>query len=315
MQQSPFTFAKFGLALLFLFGLMVSNTQAQPLSLKRDTTLLSHPPANYRFITKDMSSADEQHHYQLFIGIPTTPAPESGYSVIYALDGNAVISRLTSAQLQQLTHPPVIVAIGYPTDAMFDGNARTLDYTPAKPTGETLDPVHGRPAGGSEQFTATIATQIKPYVESQVKINHQQQYLWGHSYGGLFVLNTYFKHQSLFNYYLAASPSLWWQEGLILNEQKSYLSNHPEVPADLWIFSGSDESKENKVDPAKLNPAYEKMLAARTALPDDAGDMFIAHFKQGQIPVEKEVFEGLNHGRMFPAALNRALQIIQQNTH
>lgn len=314
MRRSLSSLAMLKVFFLFLLSLMAIPSQAQPLSMKRDTTLLEHPPANYRFVTKEITSDDKQRQYQLFIGIPTAAAPKDGFAVLYALDGNAVISRLTTAQLQQLSHPPIIVAIGSTSDALFDGDARTFDYTPARPSGKTVDPVHGRPAGGADIFAQTIKTKIKPYIATLAPTNPNQTYIWGHSYAGLFVVHTYFTQPTLFTHYIAASPSLWWQQGLILDEETKFLANNPDRSIPLWLLQGGDEEKENKADPSKMTEEFKKMLAARTAIPADSASVFTNRLKEAKMNVHSMLFAGLNHGKMFPTALNQALQIIQQNS-
>lgn len=315
MPRSFSFFSLFRLICLFLVSMITTHSYAQPMSMKRDLALIDHPPANYRFITKEITSSDHQHHYQLFVGIPLAEAPKEGYSILYALDGNAVISNLNTPQLQQLTHPPVIVAIGSPTDAMFDGDSRTYDYTPALASGATVDPVHGRPAGGADQFANTLQHQIKPYIATLANINPKQTYIWGHSYAGLFVLHTYFKHSELFTHYIAASPSLWWQQGLILDEENQYLASNPDTTKPLWLLQGGDEEKENKVDPSTMSEEFKKMLAARTAIPANSNTLFINRLKSANVNVKSMIFNGLNHGKMFSVALNQALQLIQQSTH
>lgn len=106
------------------------------------------------------------------------------------LDGNAVMDRLSDELLKQLTaqSPPVIVAIGYQTNLPFDLNGRAYDYTPAvRKNNETYA---GRKSGGSEDFRQLLETRIAAKAEQGLKINPQRRGLWGHSYGGLFALDS-----------------------------------------------------------------------------------------------------------------------------
>ncbi|NEU35752.1 alpha/beta hydrolase, partial [bacterium LRH843] len=79
---------------------------------------------------------------------------------------------------------------------------RSLDYTPAdlltgKPAQDPRNPE--RMSGGSADFRNVILKDIAPWVEQNVKLDAQKRALWGHSYGGLFVLDSlldgrYFRH-------------------------------------------------------------------------------------------------------------------------
>ncbi|MGO1473340.1 MAG: alpha/beta hydrolase-fold protein [Psychrobacter sp.] len=69
--------------------------------------------------------------------------------------------------------------------------------------------------GGAERFYALI--EIKPWVYEQLGEKPKQVTIWGHSYGGLFVLYNLFKHLEAYQQYFSADPSLWWQKGEMIN--------------------------------------------------------------------------------------------------
>lgn len=301
---------------IFLLLIMVSTSQpafSQPkMELQRNTVLLDQALPSYRFTSHIITAQNNHRQYELFIGIPFQSAPANGYAVLYALDGNAVISQLNAKMLNTLHHPPVIVAIGTPSPLLFDGDARTYDYTPALPSGDTVDPAHNRPAGGAEFFTQTLAHQIKPYVASLAKINSAKEFLWGHSYAGLFVLHTFFLHTELFTHYIAASPSLWWQNGLILQEEVSFTRNLSDeaLSKELWLMQGGKEAEENIPSNKILSDAAKKMIAARTVLPADSLEKMHQRLTDQKLHVHYDVLEGLSHGSMFAAALQQALHIV-----
>jgi predicted alpha/beta superfamily hydrolase len=84
-----------------------------------------------------MQSKYTPNEYFIQVYIPYTPAPKSGYPVLYMLDGNAVFNSASSIA-QSLgggsdkmgLDPIVIVTIGYPSETQFSGQQRALDYTP-----------------------------------------------------------------------------------------------------------------------------------------------------------------------------------------
>nr|WP_244563451.1 alpha/beta hydrolase-fold protein [Pantoea rodasii] len=100
----------------------------------------------------------------------------------------------------------MLVVVGYQTALPFDVNARTYDYTPPDAehgeAGYTFS--RGRKGGGSTAFRSLLEQRIAPVAEKGLHINRQQRALWGHSYGGLFVLDSYL-HSAFFTRYYATS--------------------------------------------------------------------------------------------------------------
>ncbi|WP_162619892.1 alpha/beta hydrolase [Salinicola acroporae] len=161
--------------------------------------------------------------YLIQAGVPDSPPPANGYPVLYVLDGNAhfplaVASRaaLTLDGPYGETVPWLIVGIGYPGVNRFAGAARSEDYTPALAPGIELDR-HGRPIGGAEAFREFLERQLQPMIARRFTVDESHQALLGHSYGGLFVLDTLLEQPQMFSDYIAVSPSLWWQEGRLFD--------------------------------------------------------------------------------------------------
>lgn len=157
----------------------------------------------YRFRIFHVSSTDGQRHYRIWTALPVTPPPASGYPVLYMLDGNAVMSRLTDNLLGQLLirNPPVLVAIGYRTALPFDIEARRHDYLVNR-----SEKLSHRKAGRGE-FLHLLESRIAMEAESGIPVNAMRRGLWGHSYGGIFVLGSWMA-SPFFQLFYSASPSL-----------------------------------------------------------------------------------------------------------
>lgn len=79
--------------------------------------------------------------------------------------------------------------------------------------------------GGAKEFYEVLQTQIMPLIQ-QAYCTESSSTLdsivespctkptdiafFGHSFGGLFGLYVFLRHQEMFIYYMIASPSLWW---------------------------------------------------------------------------------------------------------
>ncbi|MFI7940128.1 alpha/beta hydrolase-fold protein, partial [Acinetobacter baumannii] len=70
---------------------------------------------------------------------------------------------------------------------------------------------------------------LKPEIAKQFPINSQQQSLYGHSFGGLFVLYHFFQKPTAFQRYFAASPSLWFDQGMLFRELEQWQSQKQTV--------------------------------------------------------------------------------------
>jgi len=300
------------LSLLLCLGI-AAPVQAKPdLSEKLGPTIAERGSAFYRFETLEMHSADRARHYHIWVGVPRRPAPRTGYPVIYLLDGNAAMGALDEKRLGELDRqgPPVLVAIGYATDLRFDVIARAYDYTPPMPgVAHVIDDLsRDRQGGGADRFLDLLEQRIKPAVAERAPLDRSRQTLWGHSYGGLLVLHCLFTRPQSFQFYAAADPSLWWQKGFVLSEEKAFASRENR-PKRLLLMHGEA--------PAAATPppgVDDKVLQARreaqAAVPPDAIAQLAGRLAQRPgMQVGYRAFPGMGHGPLLPVSLDLALRL------
>ncbi len=252
--------------------------------------------ALYHFRVEQFDSADGKRHYKVWTAIPNKKPAASGYPVLYMLDGNAVMGRLSETLLKQLAEktPPVIIAIGYQTNLPFESNSRAWDYTPAREGKKGTQGENGRnrrEMGGSNDFRQLLEQHIAPTVEQGININPQQRGLWGHSYGGLFVLDSWLS-SSFFRHYYSASPSLGQSYLALLNrltavDKTRYCHKH------LFFMEGA------------ASPGKNVQTQAPDILPR-IHDV-VASLQRDGIPADYWDYPGLTHGPMFDASFKSAL--------
>lgn len=144
-------------------------------------------------------------------------------------------------------------------------------------------------------------------VESKTKIDPKRQTLWGHSYGGLFTLNTLLKHTDMFQRFVAADPSFWWQNGVILQYEKAFTENAKDHDVHLFIMVGKGgERSRNR--PNSDSPAVQAVLNARQSVPQGAAKEFAQRLKPFTKSVEYREFEGVSHGPMLSTSIEPALR-------
>lgn len=262
--------------------------------------ILQRQDLPYRFEQHNLDSADGQRHYRLWVGIPRRTAPAVGYPVAYLLDGNAAIGALDEGLLQQLElgNPPLLVAIGTDTALRIDRAARTYDYTFKRDVPEQRDPLTGEASGGAEAFLDLLQQRIKPLIASHYPVDNRRQLLWGHSYGGLLVLHALLTRPGSFQTYAAASPSFWWGDGAILDQQAGFARRFKGHTAQLLLMRGDQE------------PAAHPRAAAGRVGPGTAEQFARSMAANAGLKVHYQLFPGLSHGPMLPESLGYTLRAL-----
>lgn len=225
-------------------------------------------------------------------------APAQGYPVLYLLDGNAAMAALTAARkASPLTGSVLLVAVGYDTDAYFDTDARSLDYTPPLPDGTpAFDPrVPGRRGGGADAFLDFLADRVMPRIRADWPVAASAPGIWGHSYGGLLVLHALFDRPGLFGFHAAASPSLWWHAPLMQNAATAFAAHAGPTRARLVLMRGGAERRRGG------GPGADRDGASLDTLARTLSDV-------GGLEVTQRRFDGLRHGAMFSASLGAAVR-------
>ena len=159
------------------------------------------------------------------------------YPVVYVLDGDDHFA-YTTGMTQRLSEVPNTVCPEMIVVGVLN-TQRTRDLTPSRPaSAEGMPPEVLKTAGGAEKFTAFLEKELIPYVEAHYPVTAHRT-LIGHSFGGLFVMNTLVHHSSLFENYAAIDPSMWWDEGKLLKEAREGLAQARFAGRSLFVASAN----------------------------------------------------------------------------
>lgn len=168
----------------------------------------------------DMAS-DTGKPYRIMVSYPESEPPESGFPVLYVLDGNASFAAFAETRrIQEYGDlgKAVVVGVGYRTDKPYD-EARNEDFIVMDnpPPGKRL----GRTAGksGRDEFLDFLTGKLRTEISKRYRINPDRQALFGHSFGGLFALHALYTRPQAFHSIVAASPSLELDEGVLRDER------------------------------------------------------------------------------------------------
>ncbi|MBN2202545.1 chitobiase/beta-hexosaminidase C-terminal domain-containing protein [bacterium] len=150
--------------------------------------------------------------------------PGRRYPVIVAVDGqwNFNQTGVAAGALSGngLMHPMIVVAV------------HTLDRRDFYLLPER-DP-DTRTGGGADSLLAFIRDELIPFVDARYR-TLPTRVLVGTSYGGVFVMHAFTSEPGLFDAFLTLSPSMWWNNGLMLKKTEAFLKSKAELRKALYV--------------------------------------------------------------------------------
>ncbi|QWP79445.1 alpha/beta hydrolase [Lysobacter sp. K5869] len=299
-----------GVAVAFVGMGWCAPAVAQPDPNQRiGVTVADAPSPDYRFERFVVASDDGLRQWRVNLGIPRQRAPRGGFAALYMLDGNAALMEFDAAALATLAQgrPPVLVFVGYDNDLRIDGAQRTGDYTPSAVDDGLGQGVRG---GGAARFGEALIGTIQPEARRRARIDRSREALWGHSLGGLFVLNLLYTRGDAFARWFPASPSLWWDRGAILGEpERRFLARQLARPASVTIAQGERERAPREGAREAADPRAAAHRARIGVVPADAARRLAERLRaMPGLSVCYREFPGLGHGPMLRASLLAAAQ-------
>ena len=178
------------------------------------------------------------------------------FPVLYLADGptyiNLVASTMDLLVLDDRTPPLIVVGIAN-TD-------RTRDMTPSHADEKNPDgTVHADPtSGGADHFVDFIQNELMPEIKRRYRVA-PYKIVVGHSFGGLLAVHILITRPDMFQAYIAASPSLWWDHQSTLHQAQDFFAAHAELNK-RFFFNLGNEGAEMR---SPFN-ALQKTLADKT---------------------------------------------------
>jgi predicted alpha/beta superfamily hydrolase len=150
------------------------------------------------------------------------------YPVLYLLDGNYHFHHVTGIvrYLSRLRLIPPMIVVG------LANTDRSRDFLPT-------NMAHIPTSGGGDKFLAFIETEWIPYMNKHYR-THPYRILVGHSFGGFFAVYTLFSKPRLFSAYIAVSPSLHWDNLLVLKKALDFFQKRLSFKKFLYMTMGSE---------------------------------------------------------------------------
>jgi hypothetical protein len=263
---------------------------------------------------RSLSSAIVDQVYRIYIALPFDyQTVNDHYPVLYISDANAMFGTVTETirMLQMFQEVPemVIVGIGYPVnDFRQTLGLRARDLTPTEDDAwneGVKNLTHGDyeidGTGGAANFLRFIREELKPYIESNYRIQTEDSTILGHSFGGLFGLYALLQAPDTFRRYVLSSPSIWWDRQALFEYEEAYASKHHDLPATVFISAGTLE--ESMLVPVRGVPARFV-----TNVNDMASKLHDRGYEN--LALTHHVFEDENHFSGGPGAISRGLRVV-----
>ena len=166
------------------------------------------------------------------------------YPVTYLLDGSAdedfihVVGLFQFNSFSWINRVPKSIVVGI---ANID---RKRDFTYQTTIEE--DKKRYLTCGKSANFISFIETELQPFIEKKYKTNNSKTII-GQSLGGLLATEIVLKKPTLFNKYIIISPSLWWNNGSLLEEKSEIYQENFKDKIDIYIGVGKEGLTPSKI--------------------------------------------------------------------
>jgi predicted alpha/beta superfamily hydrolase len=184
------------------------------------------------------------------------------YPVIYLLDGSAdedfihVVGLVQFNNFSWINRVPRSIVVGIAT---VD---RRRDFT--FPTTIDADKKRYPTTGHSDKFIAFIEKELQPFIEKKYRANSTRT-LIGQSLGGLLATEILFTKPGLFSKYIIISPSLWWNNGSLLDRPLTTSKDAPAAKTDVYVAVGKEgltPTEKPRVMEVDVNLLAEKLKKA-----------------------------------------------------
>jgi len=297
---------KTGTALGLVVAAAVATFAAAPARAHTETQAVQSAtlPASATWEMKSQSG----RRYQVYAAWPEGEAPAGGWPVVYVLDANTMFPTMVDSvrALARRASPKqaLVIGIGYPPD-LKPGEERAFDLTAR--LGSEPPTLPG--TGGAEGFADFIERELKPAIAARFRVDAARETIFGHSYGGHFVLYTLVNRPGLFDNWIAASPSIWFENKLLVNKNvRNRIADKlaaTGATARVLVTAGEYEQA---ADPDFPNPRLSLLM--ERGMVDNAREY--AQFLAAQPGLEArfQLVPGEDHGTVIPVAITRGLRFV-----
>jgi predicted alpha/beta superfamily hydrolase len=210
-------------------------------------------------------------------------------------------------QIPALVSPMLVVGVGYlDADGVVDTvENRARDLTPGH------DPRFPA-SGGADAFTDFLVRELRPLLRDRFGGCADDVTYFGHSFGGLLGAQLLVTSPGAFSRYFLSSPSLWWDDRLVLRLEHAWAEAHDDLGASVYLGIGSDETGAGRrIEASALPDGHRfKPPPAHLDMVDDLARFVAALDGRGypSLSMEHAVFPDEFHATVPALVLTHALR-------
>jgi predicted alpha/beta superfamily hydrolase len=211
------------------------------------------------------------------------------YPVIYLLDGSAdedfihIVGLVQFNSFEWINLVPKSIVVGIAT---VD---RRRDFT--FPTTIERDKKAYPTTGHSDKFISFIEKELQPFIQTVYKTAASRT-LIGQSLGGLLATEILFNKPALFTRYIIVSPSLWWNNGSLLQQAVPTMDN-------TAIYIGVGKEGLTPTDIPRVMEVDANVLAEK-----------LKRAKNGKATIYFDYLPSENHATILHQAVSNAFRLL-----
>jgi predicted alpha/beta superfamily hydrolase len=211
-----------------------------------NNTSVNNPPSGIAGIRDTLYSEILKEKRIIEVVLPSNYRVGDQNDVLYVLDGesNTKMTRQIEEYVRENGFMPEPIIVG-----VYNTN-RDRDLTPTHTAA-------GDNYGGADKFLSFLQQELIPYINKKYEVKGSNG-IFGHSFGGLFAMYAFLTRPQVFDTYLAADPSFWWDNRYMRKLTMEKLDPQLHNNKALWISGrGGKESEDMAI------PSIDSILKAK----------------------------------------------------
>lgn len=261
-----------------------------------------------------LPSQSNGRHYEVWVDLPAgyldsktdnNAKTAKRYPVLFVTDANYAFPLIRSIRNRlgaggQNIADFVLVGLSYakgesPTDS------RSFDYTPTDVLAKKQNKANNygsKAYGGAALYADYLRQQVIPFVLKRYRVDPNQKVFVGHSYGGLLGAHILLTRPDTFNSYILSSPSLWFDQGYMLQQAKQYRAAKGNFNATVQLYAAEYEQ-------IKAGARYARTVSIVADM--QQFETMLRQHHDARLHIHSQVIADEDHLSVFPSMISRAL--------
>lgn len=238
----------------------------------------------------EIEDSQTKRVYELHIQRPRHFSKERKYPVVYMTDSLYTFPIVTGAARYPVNFKKMedLIFVGISWQKGHHGGlSRQRDYTPTPSSPGFKDP-----SGEAREHLGFIRRDVFAYIEGRFNTDSSRRTYIGNSLGGLFGAYILLNSPDAFRNYILGSPSMWWDNGFMMNQKYRFDSNHEGA---VFIAVGELETRNSN------STRHDMVLGANTLY------SLLRENKPGGLDLELRVIPHASHETAFPTTAIQGL--------